>query len=119
MEKIKQFEDLDIWKESMITCIKIYKLMENCRDFSFKDQIQRAAVSVPSNIAEGFERQTTKEFVQFLYIAKGSCGEFRTQLYLTNRLKYIEQDIFVELLDKTKHISSMIYNFIKSIKARN
>lgn len=91
-EKIYQsFEDLLIWKESMRFSVEIYKLFRDSRDFGFRDQIQRASVSVPSNIAEGFERQTDKEFVQYLFIAKGSNGELRTQLYLAIELKYIER----------------------------
>ena len=115
--KTAQFEDLEIWKESMRITLKIYEIMKNCKDFGFKDQIQRASVSVPSNIAEGFERQTNKEFVQFLYIAKGSCGELRTQIYLGNQLKYIDKEEYDILLDKVKMLSSKIGNFIKIRKS--
>lgn len=114
MKTIKTFEDLEIWKEGMRLCVKIYDLMKECRDFAFKDQMQRAVVSIPSNIAEGFERRTNKELIHFLYIAKGSCGELRTQLYIAKELKYIDSDSFVNLLSKAKHISSMIANFIKT-----
>jgi four helix bundle protein len=116
MEKITKFEDLDAWKISMRLTVKIYELMRDCRDFGFKDQIQRAAVSIPSNIAEGFERQTNKEFIHFLFIAKGSCGELRTQLYLAKELKYIERSDFDTLLDNVKHISSMLFNLIQTRK---
>jgi four helix bundle protein len=114
--KINTFEDLNIWKEGMCICIKVYEIMRNCRDFGLKDQMQRASVSIPSNIAEGFERQTNKEFIYFLYIAKGSCGELRTQLYLAKELKTIEDDCFNDLLPRTKQLSSMISNFIKTRK---
>lgn len=116
MEKITKFEDLEIWKNGMRLTVKIYELMRNCKDFAFKDQIQRAAVSIPSNISEGFERQTNKEFVQFLYIAKGSCGELRTQLYLAKELGYIEKCDFDILLDNAKHLSAMIFNLIQTRK---
>lgn len=116
MAKIEQFEDLEIWKEGMRLTVQIYKLMKTCADFAFKDQIQRASVSVPSNISEGYERQTNKEFIHFLYIAKGSCGEMRTQLYLAKELEYISLEDFKVLLDKSKHLSSMLSNFIKTRK---
>ena len=110
------FEDLDIWKEGMRLSVSIYKLMKNCKDFGFKDQIQRASVSVPSNIAEGFERQTNKEFIQFLYIAKGSCGELRTQIYLAKELEYLNQEDYKTMLGQSKLLSAKIQNFIKARK---
>lgn len=88
--------------------------MRNCKDYGFKDQIQRAAVSIPSNIAEGYERQTNKELIQFLYIAKGSCGEIRTQLYLAKELNYINDDDSKALIAKAQTLSSMIHCFIKA-----
>jgi four helix bundle protein len=111
-----QFEDLDIWKEGMRVTLQVYETIKSCKDFAFKDQIQRAAVSVPSNISEGFERQTNKEFIQFLYIAKGSCGELRTQIYLGYQLKYIDKKNYTDLLKKTKLLSIMLGNFIKARK---
>jgi four helix bundle protein len=77
-EKMDGFESLDIWKKGIDICIIIYKTFEKCKDYGLKDQIQRASASVPSNISEGYKRQTKEEFSQFLYIAKGSCGEVRT-----------------------------------------
>ena len=108
------FEDLEIWKEGMRISVKIYKLLKDCKDFGFRDQIQRASVSVPSNIAEGYERQTNKEFIQFLFIAKGSCGELRTQLYLAKEFNYIKQEDFQIVLQQSKLLSSKIQNFIKT-----
>ncbi len=108
------FENLEIWKESVRLTVKIYQSLKDCRDYGFKDQIQRAAVSVPSNISEGFERQTNKEFIQYLFIAKGSCGELRTQLYLAKELKYIEEEDFEELFHKAKQLSAKIAAFIKA-----
>lgn len=112
------FEDLLVWKEGMRLCVDVYGLLKDCRDYSFRDQIQRSSVSIPSNIAEGFERQTDKEFVQFLFIAEGSCAELRTQLYLAGELKFIEKHKRAAYVDKTKKISSMLQNLIKARRAR-
>lgn len=117
MKEYTGFEDLEIWKEGMQLCIKVYQLMSECKDYGFKDQIQRASVSIPSNIAEGYERQTNKEFIHFLYISKGSCAEFRTQCYLAKKLNYINQDDFNILITKSKQLSGMLNNFIKNRKA--
>ena len=80
--KIEKFEDLNVWIEGMNLAVDIYKSFVNCKDFGFRDQIRRSAVSIPSNISEGYERQSNKEFIRFLFIAKGSVAELRTQLYL-------------------------------------
>jgi len=113
---ISTFEDLEIWKEGMRICLKIYEILKDCKDYGLKDQMQRASVSIPSNIAEGFERQTNKDFIHFLYIAKGSSGELRTQLYLAKELKYVSIDDFATLFSKLKLLSVMISNFIKTRK---
>ncbi len=112
-KKYQSFEDLIVWKQGMELCVDMYKSLKDCRDYGLKDQIQRAVVSVPSNIAEGFERQTDKEFVQYLFIAKGSCGEVRTQLYLVAELGYLEKHKAEELIKKAQKLSSMIQNLIK------
>ena len=111
--KANSFEDLIVWKESMQLVLMIYKEMKDCKDYGFKDQIQRAAVSIPSNIAEGFERNSDKEFVQFLYISRGSCAEIRTQIYLAISLKYLQKEKGTELLNKAINISKMIYKLIE------
>jgi len=107
------FEDLKIWQEGMRISLTIYKLLKDCKDFSLRDQMQRAAVSIPSNIAEGFERQTNKEYLRFLFIAKGSCGELRTQLYLAKELNYINNEDFKDLIERCKLLSSQIQSLIK------
>lgn len=106
------FEDLLIWKESMKMCKEIYRLFKDSRDFGFKDQIQRTSVSVPSIIAEGFKRQSSKEFIQYLYIAKASNGELRTQLLLAIELNIIEEKIGLNLVEQAKRISAMIQSLI-------
>jgi len=119
MATIKSFEDLDIWKQSMRQAAEIYSVLKDCKDFAFKDQIQRAGVSVPSNIAEGFERNSNKEFIQFLYIAKGSNGELITQLYLAVTLKYIDKKKGKELIENSKTLSAQIGKLIMYRKTKN
>lgn len=111
------FEDLLIWKESMKMCIEIYRLFKESRDFGFKDQVQRTSVSVPSNIAEGFERKSSKEFIQYLYIAKASNGELRTQLLLAIELNIIEEKTGLNLVERAKKISAMIQSLINVRKS--
>ncbi|HKK46660.1 MAG TPA: four helix bundle protein [Balneolaceae bacterium] len=113
-QKVEKFEDLNIWKESMGLVVRLYNELKDCRDFGLRDQMQRAAVSVPSNIAEGFERKTNKDFIRFLYIAKASSAELRTQLYLCKKLGLIEKNESDLLIDKTRKISSMTHNLIKT-----
>ncbi len=113
-KKISRFEDLEVWKESMRLSREIYKQFSGSRDYGFRDQIQRAAVSVPSNIAEGYERQSNKEFIQFLFIARGSSGELRTQLYLAIELKFIDNDKGRQLVEQSRKLSAMLSKLIKT-----
>ena len=87
--KFDRFEEIIAWQKSKDLCKEIYLLFENSKDYSFKDQIQRATVSIMNNIAEGYERRTNNEFKHFLYIAKGSCGEVRSMLALALELNKI------------------------------
>ena len=112
--KIEGFEDLNVWKKSIRLSIQIYKEFKNCKDYGLRDQIQRAAVSIPSNIAEGYERNTNKEYIQFLHISKGSCGELRTQLYIAAEIGIITKDKSQEFIKITKEISAMLFNLIKT-----
>ena len=113
MSVVKSFEDLDIWKDGVRLSVQVYEQLKDCRDFGLRDQLQRSAVSVPSNIAEGFERQTNKEFIQFLYIAKGSCGELRTQLFLASKVKVISEETAIKLIEEAKKLSAEIYKLIE------
>ena len=115
MGKIEKFEDILVWQKSQELIILIYGEFRNIKDYAFRDQIQRAAVSIMNNIAEGYERKGNKEFRKFLYIAKGSCGEVRSMLYLALRIKYIQKDKFDLLLDECLTISRMLSNFIKTL----
>ena len=115
MATIEQFEDIEAWQQAQILVKDIYAATGSGRfagDYSLKDQIRRAAVSIPSNIAEGFERGGNKEFIRFLYIAKGSCGEVRTQLYIARDQDYITQEQFQTLTHQTLRISKMLAGFI-------
>ena len=114
--KIENFEDIQIWQKANTLTISIYKMFSNNRDFCFRDQIRRAAVSIMNNIAEGFERQGNKEFVRFLYISKGSCAEVRSMLYLALELKYIDREVFQKSANQTVEISKMLSAFIRSIR---
>lgn len=110
---IKRFEDLEVWKESMRLAAQVYELTAEWRDQGLKDQMQRAAVSIPSNIAEGYERDANREFIRFLNYAKGSSGELRTQVYLAVRLNRFGEPISGQLLEKTRKISAMLYKYIQ------
>src|SRR5947209_11372727 len=116
---VKVFEDLEVWKEARRLTQRIYQLTKNenfLKDFPLRDQIRRAAISIMSNIAEGFERGGNQEFVQFLYIAKSSCGEARSQLYVALDQKYLEQNKVASLLIILKRLSVMIKHLIDHLK---
>lgn len=113
--RIEKFEDIIVWQKSKDLVIDAYRTFENCRDYSFRDQIQRASVSVMNNIAEGYERKGNKEFGRFLFIAKGSSGEIRSMLYLAVDLKYINDEEFDRLMKRAIEISRMLSGLIKKI----
>lgn len=112
----KNFEDIISWKKSKDLSVFIYKILRDNKDYGFKDQIQRAAVSISNNIAEGFDRRGNKEFKQFLYIAKGSCSEVRSMLYIALELEYISKTEFAKLHALTVEISKLLSGFIRSLK---
>ena len=114
--KIKSFEEIKSWQLAKDLTLSVYKLFKDNKDFGFKDQIQRASVSVMNNIAEGFERQTDKEFINFLYIAKGSAGEVRSMLHLSKELNYISDDNFKNLSNSYLQVSRLLHALINSIK---
>lgn len=116
--RIERFEDAIAWQKSKVLCIAVYKHFESSKDFGFKDQIQRAAVSVMNNIADGFERKGNKEFAYFLYVAKGSCGEVRSMLILAKELNKITEDVQKTLSALAEEVSKIIYGLIKSISTK-
>jgi four helix bundle protein len=115
----QSFEDLDVWQRSCRLTVDVFQAFADCKNFSFRDQIQRSALSVPSNVAEGSERGSTKEFAHFLNIAKGSCGELRTQLYIARRLDFIAKTTFEALLQESKELSAMLEGLRRSMLARS
>jgi len=113
--KIEKFEDIVAWKKAEELTIKIYTEFSKSKDFSFRDQICRASVSIMNNIAEGFERNTDKEFKFFLFIAKGSSGEVRSMLHLAKSLKYIDEVKCRDLALLCSEISRIIAGLIKTL----
>ena len=120
MATIKKFEEIKAWQEAR----ELAKLVYGCtrkvamsKDFGLKDQLQRAAVSVGSNIAEGFARNGNKEFSKFLWIAKGSAAEVQSQLYTAKDLNYISEDDFKLVYQKAESCIVLIYRFIKALRS--
>ena len=113
--KVERFEDIIAWQKAKELTLIIYKTFSICKDFAFKDQIQRASVSVMNNIAEGFERKSNNEFKQFLFIAKGSCGEVRSMLYLAIELQKLNKQDFSKLFNLSEEISKIFSGFIKKL----
>lgn len=116
MATVDCFEDLIIWQEAKELTLLIYTNFKQSKDFGFRDQIQRAAVSIMNNIAEGFERGTDPDFIKFLFFSKASAGEVRSMLYLARELNYLEKNEADNLIIKTRRISGSIGNFIKYLK---
>ena len=109
-----RFEDLDVWKRAMKLSTDIYRELKNLKDYGFKDQITRSGLSIPSNIAEGFERESLKECLVFLSYAKGSCGELRTQIHIGTAIGYINRELGESWIRETTEISSMISSLMKT-----
>ena len=119
MVKAERFEELRIWQTSREIVNTIYQITAVgafSRDFSLRDQIRRAAVSVPSNIAEGFSRHSNKEFIQYLFISKGSSAEVQSQLYIALDQAYISQEQFSDMYEKLEIVAKQISRFITYLK---
>jgi four helix bundle protein len=117
-ESIKRFKDLRIWQKGIEIVSDIYILTKGFPKeelYGLTSQIRRSAISVPSNIAEGFRRYHNKEYKQFLYIALGSCAELETQITIAKNLKYITEEKEIELTEKLDHICRMTSNLIKKL----
>lgn len=109
-----RFEDLMVWKRSTRLSIEIYQHLHELKDFGFKDQITRSGLSIPSNIAEGFDRESNKECATFLSYAKGSCAELRTQIFIGVEIGYIDRTIGEKWIQESQEISLMLGGLIKT-----
>ena len=114
-----RFEDLPIWQDARALAKDIYRITSTdqfSKDYRFCGQIRAAVGSVMDNIAEGFERENNKEFIQFLYFAKGSCGEVRSQLHRAKDVEFISDEVYKEYIERAINLNTSIYNFIKYLK---
>jgi four helix bundle protein len=118
-KKIETFEDLLVWQKSMEIVKQIYLISTDsnlCKDFALRDQLRRAALSIPPNIAEGFERYSKKEYLNFLNFAKGSAGELRSLLLVASEIGYLDPIKHNELRNSILEISRYLSNHIKSLR---
>ena len=106
-------ENLDVWKKSCRLSVELYQALANCREWGFKDQITRSALSIPSNIAEGYERGNGRSRIQFLVVAKGSCGELWTQLLIGRKAGFIEPETGKRLEESAREIARMLFGLIQ------
>jgi four helix bundle protein len=111
----QSFEDLEVWQRGCRLSVAIFEGFEKCKRFTLRDQIERAGLSIPSNIAEGAERGSNKDFAHFLNFSKGSCGELRTQLYIARKLNELEKGRFDSLIRESREISAMLQGLRSSI----
>lgn len=111
------FEQLDVWRRSVQLSVAIYKQLAVLKDYSFRDQITRSGLSIPSNIAEGLERGSARETVRFLFIAKGSAAELRTQLLVGSEIGYIPRAQAEIWVQETREISAMLVGLIDRIRS--
>jgi len=119
MSKVERFEDLKVWQAARDAVTAVYQLSSTgsfSRDYALRDQIRRAAVSVPSNVAEGFSRHSNKEFIQFLFIAKGSAAEVQSQLHIALDQGYISQNEFNNLYGGMEVVAKQISRLITYLK---
>lgn len=117
---LQTVEDLEVWQRSCRLAVEVCVEFDECKNFTLKDQAQRSAISIPSNIAEGSERGSTADFIRFLRYSKGSCAELRTQLYLarkvSQRLNRPGLDVPDELIGETREISAMLQGLVNAIE---
>ncbi len=109
------FEKLVVWQRSKRLTIELYRALAGCRDFGFRDQIARSALSIPSNIAEGMERRSVREKAWFLSVAKASCAELRTQLMIGSQIDYLAAELANDWINETRELSKMLSGLINRI----
>ncbi len=109
------FEKLDVWVRGSRLCVELYRELKSSREWGFRDQITRSALSVPSNIAEGYERYSRRQYVQFLCVAKGSCGELRTQLHVGAQAGLLNKEQASEWIEEAKQIANMLGAMISKL----
>jgi four helix bundle protein len=110
-----RFEDLEVWKRSARLSVEVLKVIDNIKLYALRDQMARSAISMPSNIAEGPERDSDREFIRFLRIPKGSAAELRTQIYLSVKAGYLPSEQSVHPINELREIGSMLQGLIRSI----
>lgn len=113
---IQRFEDIIAWQKAQDFVVVVYRLFQDIRDFNFRNQICSAVISIPNNIAEGFDRSSNAEFKRFLFYSLGSCSEVKSMLYSAYRLSYITADDLSENIEFGDEISKIIRGLIKSIE---
>lgn len=122
MSEVESFEDLDVWKRGCQLAVDVHVALAESKDFALRGQMERSSLSIPSNIAEGAERENTAEFINFLRYSKGSCGELRTQLFVAEKVRKRLGAPPLEgsraMIKETREISRMIRGLIRSLKRR-
>lgn len=122
MSDIETFEDLEVWKRGCNLAVDLHVSLAESKDFALRNQMERSSLSIPSNIAEGCERDSTADFIKFLRYSKGSCGELRTQLYIAERVRQRlgapPIDGSRAMIAETKDLSRMLQALINSLKRR-
>lgn len=113
-----RFEELEVWQRSARLSADLYKTLANLRDFGFRDQITRAGLSIPSNIAEGYERDSNKEIANFLNYAKGSAGELRSQIHIGMEVNYIDSETGRRWILEVEEVSRMLHGLIRTVRSR-
>ncbi|MCD6570697.1 MAG: four helix bundle protein [Deltaproteobacteria bacterium] len=114
--KIERFEDIEAWKEARILVKETYTYFTSIKDYGFKDQIQRAAISVMSNIAEGFDRASNKAFIQFLVIARGSVSEVKSLTYAARDIGYIDNNTFDKMSERCFNLMNLLNGFLRYLR---
>ena len=113
--RIQKFEDLLVWQKAINLTIALYAILNTVNDYGYKNQIQRAVISISNNVAEGFERGSDRDFKRFLFISQGSCSEVKSMLHVGVRLNYFSSEQFARLHDGVTEIGRMLFGLINSL----